>query len=357
MKAQSVRFNRHKKSDFLTDLKKRLETHFSEAHSTQYANGAMYFKIAFWMIAWVATYSLMMYNFSGWATFLFALLHGFTHLFIAFNISHDANHGAISKNEKVNKFLSYTLDLIGVNSYLWNYSHNVAHHSYVNLEGVDTSIQGYGIIRFSSESPWKPIFRYQHIYAVIIYALATLNYVTIKDFSIFLHMQRYYKQKPPVSEWIKMFLFKAFYYTYVFVIPIVFLPYSLGMILLTFVIAHAFVGFMLALTFQTGHLVEETSFPEIDADGNVDKNWAIHIVETTGDYAYNNPIINWMFGGINIHVIHHLLPRICHIHYTEVAPIVEETAKEYGLNYRKIPTFSEAVASHFRLLKELGTKP
>ena len=136
-----------------------------------------------------------------------------------------------------------------------------------------------------------------------------------------------------------------------------FLPYSVGMILLTFVIAHAFVGFMLALTFQTGHLVEETSFPEIDAEGNVDKNWAVHIVETTGDYAYNNAFVNWMFGGINIHVIHHLLPRICHIHYTEVAPIVAATAKEYGLTYRQIPTFSAAVSSHFKLLKDLGSKP
>jgi linoleoyl-CoA desaturase len=52
-----------------------------------------------------------------------------------------------------------------------------------------------------------------------------------------------------------------------------------------------------------------------------------------------------------------LFPNICHVHYRNIAPIVEQTSKEFGVPYKSKDTFIQAIAAHARLLRELGKKP
>ena len=357
---KKVKFTGHNDSAFNQDLKKRLDNYFAQHNQTQFADGRMWFKVIFWIVMWISTWLFVMYSgMPSWVLFIVAIAHLYTHLFIAFNIAHDANHDAISKNKKVNRLLSISLDLCGVNSHLWRYSHNTAHHSYVNIEGADTSSQGHGIIRFTTNAEWKPFFKYQHLYAPLLYSVATLNYVFTKDFLIFIHLRKnQHGMKPTTGEWLFLIATKLFYYTYTLILPTILLPqYSFLTIFGVFVLGHALMGITLAFTFQTGHLIEETSFPPFNAEGNIDKNWAIHIVESTVDFARTNPMVAWFLGAINVHVIHHLYPRICHTHYADIAPIVQQTAEEHGLKYRTFPSFSSAICSHFKLLKQLGQKP
>jgi len=51
---------------------------------------------------------------------------------------------------------------------------------------------------------------------------------------------------------------------------------------------------------------------------------------------------------------HHLFPNICHVHYRAISPIVERTAKEFGLPYKENRTFFGAIGSHVRFLRALG---
>jgi linoleoyl-CoA desaturase len=53
-------------------------------------------------------------------------------------------------------------------------------------------------------------------------------------------------------------------------------------------------------------------------------------------------------------VEHHLFPRVCHIHYPDIAPIVKATAWEYGIPYMENATFGEALGSHIRTLRRFG---
>jgi linoleoyl-CoA desaturase len=59
---------------------------------------------------------------------------------------------------------------------------------------------------------------------------------------------------------------------------------------------------------------------------------------------------------LNFQVEHHLFPRISHVHYKAISPIVKATAEEYGIDYLENETFFGAVGSHVRLLKKLGIK-
>ena len=113
-------------------------------------------------------------------------------------------------------------------------------------------------------------------------------------------------------------------------------------------------GMILALIFQPAHVVQETEF-FVAEDGSVENNWAIHQMKTTSNFANGSVIFSWLIGGLNYQIEHHLFPNICHVHYKDIAPIVKETAKEFGVPYYHNKTFYSALVSHFTLLNELGT--
>jgi linoleoyl-CoA desaturase len=112
-----------------------------------------------------------------------------------------------------------------------------------------------------------------------------------------------------------------------------------------------FIGLSVSLVFQTTHTVDDTYFPSRrgDFDNGVD-----HIFATTADYATGNPLVGWLAGGLNHHIVHHLCPFVCHTHYASLTRIVKQTSQEYGIPYRENPTVRQALAQHFSLLKRLG---
>jgi linoleoyl-CoA desaturase len=81
-----------------------------------------------------------------------------------------------------------------------------------------------------------------------------------------------------------------------------------------------------------------------------------HIFATTADYATENPLVGWIAGGLNHHVVHHLCPFVCHTHYAPLTRIVKETAKEFGVPYRQHSTMTLAIQHHLILLKQLGNE-
>ena len=83
-------------------------------------------------------------------------------------------------------------------------------------------------------------------------------------------------------------------------------------------------------------------------------DWAAHQLKTTTNFAQKSWFFSWFVGGLNFQVEHHLFPNICHVHYKKLAPIIEQTAKEFNLPYHTKKTFVGAVAAHAKLLYLLG---
>ena len=79
--------------------------------------------------------------------------------------------------------------------------------------------------------------------------------------------------------------------------------------------------------------------PLPNAKGIIPNEWVVHELRTTLDFARNNLFLNWYVGELNFQIKHHLFPNTCHIHYRKIAPIVEQTAKEFGFTYNLKPTF------------------
>ena len=101
--------------------------------------------------------------------------------------------------------------------------------------------------------------------------------------------------------------------------------------------------------------MEEADFPEVpEGSSPFTREWAAHQVETTVDFARGNRLLCWYLGGLNFQVVHHLFPRVCHLHYPALSRLVEETCREHGVNYRAQDSVRTALASHLRWLKRMG---
>lgn len=274
---------------------------------------------------------------------------------VGMGVMHDACHGAYSRKEWINKLLAGTLHLLGSNVLNWKIQHNVLHHSYTNIAGLDEDINDKGPIRLSRHSPLKKYHKYQFLYAFVLYGLMTFS----KLFNDFTGLHKYNKlglvknqNKQLNHEFLKMFLRKIIYVLIIFGLPLLFTDFSLLQILLGFIIMHWVASIILSFIFQMAHVVEGAEQPEFKE--NILSEWSVHQLNTTADFARNNKFLNWFVGGLNFQIEHHLFPHICHIHYIKLAPIVEKTAREFGMKYNLQPSFKSALLSHVRLLHQLG---
>ncbi|NND93724.1 MAG: acyl-CoA desaturase [Flavobacteriales bacterium] len=278
---------------------------------------------------------------------------------IGMSVMHDANHGSYSKNSTVNKYIGYIMNLIGGHDKMWRLKHNVLHHTYTNIDGADEDIEVGNLFRFSPNQERHGIHRFQHIYAWPLYSLMSLMFATYADFT---RAIRYKKNGVIRSEsefkrlmW-DVSIWKVMYYLVILVLPMIVAPISPWITLLGFLIMHLVCGFLLSAIFQAAHVMPECEFPEPDEAGKMDAAWAVHQLNTTTNFAPKSKIFSWFIGGLNYQVEHHLFSNICHVHYPKLSKIVSETAKEFGHQYKVERSFVQALVSHARLLRDLGTK-
>ena len=154
-----------------------------------------------------------------------------------------------------------------------------------------------------------------------------------------------------MKEYFVLFFSKAFYLSYMLVLPVMLLHIPILLVAGAFLVVHLIVGLSVALVFQTTHTVDGTYFPEGRGEF---ENGVYHIFATTADYATTNPVVSWLAGGLNHHIVHHLCPFVCHTHYAPLTQIVKETADEFGIPYRQHRTMTRAIWHHLILLKQLG---
>lgn len=344
------------KSPFYTALKTEVEAYFNQKHISQQGNWNLYLKTIIFLGLTVVLYTILVFFTPVWyiALPLCALL-GMVLAFVGFNIMHDACHGSYSEKKWVNDLFGYSMNFLGSTSYIWKTKHNVVHHTYTNIDGVDDDIMKIPILRHCDTQPKLGMHRYQYIYSVLIYCLTIHFWVWLMDFI------KYFSGKVVVTkftgftvkEHIIFWVSKIWYATAYIAVPWYFLGFPTFIV--GFLVMNAFFGVTMALVFQLAHVVEKVQFAEAK-EGNVriEKEWAVHQVETTCNFAVKNKIISWFLGGLNFQVEHHLFPKVSHVHYPELSPIVERVCQQYNVEYNYYPTMNEAIASHFKVMRDLG---
>ncbi|MBL7919901.1 MAG: acyl-CoA desaturase [Bacteroidia bacterium] len=341
---------------FVVELRKKVSNYFKQNNLSPKANDKMVVKTIILLCSYLVPFVILLFlNVPLVLAAALVVLMGIGIAGVGMGVMHDACHGAYSKKHIVNNLLGGSLYLLGSNVLNWKIQHNVLHHTYTNISGFDEDIDDKGPIRLSENKPLKWYHKYQFIYAFIFYGLMTVTMLT-NDFT---RLHKYHREgllksqnKKIWNEFVKMLLRKVTYLAIIIGLPLLFTNYTFWQILLGFFIMHWTASIILSFIFQMAHVVEGAKQPLPEINMHVD--WSVHQLNTTADFAPNNKFLSWYVGGLNFQIEHHLFPNICHIHYKNIAPIVEQTAKEFGLKYNIQPTFRSALLSHIYRLKELG---
>ena len=359
MNAVNIKFNRKDQPEFLRELRAKVNEYFDSNNLSIHANLNMKIKTVFMVLVYFTPLVAMLFGWvtGFWPTLAMWVVMGFGMAGIGMGVMHDAIHGSYSRNQTVNKYMGYTMNLIGANAHVWRVQHNVLHHNYTNIDEADDDLNAPFFLRFSPHAKRYWMHRFQHFYIWFFYGLSTLSWVTTKDF---IRLKRY-KDKGFFggkneyrNELFQLIGWKLLYYSYALVLPLIMVPLAPWIIILAFVIMHFITGLSISTVFQTAHVMPSTAFPLPDKNGLIANNWTIHQLATTSNYAPRSRFFSWMIGGLNFQVEHHLLPNICHVHYRKLSPIVAETAKEYGIPYHSKTTFMAAIRDHTQMLRTLG---
>lgn len=357
----TVKFNNQAQADFFLTLRKRVNQHFKDHNITRFGNGEMIGKTIVLLTAYLGSFAaILTLNISAWLLLPFALLMGLAMAGIGMSIMHDALHGSYSKSAAVNKFMGRSLNFLGGSAFIWNIQHNVLHHTYTNIHGMDEDIETKVIVRLCKHAPVKHFYRFQHLYVFFAYGLMTLLMLVSDFIKLFKYHKKGMVEKKKVRisrEYVKMVAYKVVYLFMMLGLPLLLTSLAWWQVLIGFLIIHLTAGYILSIVFQLAHIVEGTEQPIPDGEGTMENAWAVHQLQTTANFSRDNRLLNWYVGGLNFQIEHHLFPNICHVHYRQLSKIVQQTAEEFQLPYNLKPSFGQALQSHIRMLKVLGREP
>lgn len=341
-------------TQFSQALKEKINQYFKGSLKKKTGNRKIFIKAVILFLSFVTLYVVLLFLTPHWLLSLFlCMLFGINFAAIGFNIMHDAGHNSFSEHKGVNTFLSYSLNLLGGNIYFWKLKHNIAHHTYTNIDGEDPDIE-VKFMRIHHDQQLRKHHRYQHLYFPLLYGISYLAWIFYQDY------EKYFRQRMgsnqnqfnfPLRERVIFWISKLLHFTLFVIVPIC----TVGWLwtLVGLLIAGVVCGMSLATVFQLAHVVEETEFKTVNLS-KVEEEWMIHQVQSTANFATKNKVLTWLLGGLNYQVEHHLFPKICHIHYPAINRIVQNTCAEYNVNYKEFKSFWSAFQSHVQVIRSMS---
>lgn len=339
---------------FSRALKEKTNQYFKETSQKKTGNRKIFIKAGILLLTFVLLYSILVFVQPHWLiSITLCILFGINWAAIGFNIMHDAGHNSFSENKNLNTFLSYSLNLLGGNIYFWKLKHNIAHHTYTNIDGEDHDIE-VKFMRIHHDQKLKKHHRYQRFYFPLLYGISYLAWIFYQDY------EKYFRQRMgmrpekfhfPIREKLIFWTSKILHSSLFVIIPI----YTVGwaQTLIGLLIAGTVCGMSLAVVFQLAHVVEETEFKTID-ESKVEEEWMIHQIQSTANFSTKSIVLTWILGGLNYQVEHHLFPKISHVHYPALNRIVRQTCQEYNIKYNEFKSFWAAFRSHVQVIHAMS---
>ena len=352
-----VSFNNNP-NPFSKALKEKVDNYFAQNQLHTSGGRKLYFKSLLQLSTAVSLYTvLVFFTPTVWIAVLLCALLGINLAAIGFNIMHEGGHQSFSKYNWLNTIGAYSLNVLGGNSHFWKIKHNINHHTYTNIEGLDSDINVRPFMRLHENQPRHWFHKFQYLYWFILYGVSYITWIFWDDF------EKYFtgkiavgsEKKLDIKEHFIFWITKLSYIGVYIVLPIFMV--GLGEALLGFLIVAFICGLSISIVFQLAHVVEGTKFPLPDEHSNkIENEWAIHQINTTANFAIDNKFISWFLGGLNFQIEHHLFPKISHVHYPKISILIKETCEQFNLEYLEYSTMSQAIIAHLTHIKKLGIK-
>lgn len=281
------------------------------------------------------------------------VLYGFVSLLFAFNFAHDFSHNTIFKNKKLNNlFFIFIYTIVGAHAEAWKQRHINSHHYAPNVEDYDSDLKITKLIRVIPNSKHFWFHKFQHFYAPLAYTTYSLFWVFIKDFVILFSKDEYTEKKGfryHLSFWTQ----KTVYLTFILALPFLFSGQTWFIVLAGFLLMHLTQSLFLLFTFFMTHHVEETEYPTTDNNGYIKTSWLMNQIKSSNDMHPFSETANFILGGFNNHIAHHLFPHYHHIHYPKLNRILYEILNKNGIKPNQT-TYWGGLVSHLKLLKRMS---
>ena len=140
MSISSIRFSKDHNQDFYKVLQQRVSSYFKTENISRHGNINMFIKTIVMLAMYIVPFSMLFVLENSILLTLMWVIMGFGMAGIGLSVMHDANHGSYSKNQFVNKLIGHVITIIGGLDVTWKIQHNVLHHTYTNVTGMDEDV-------------------------------------------------------------------------------------------------------------------------------------------------------------------------------------------------------------------------
>lgn len=359
-----------KDSGFYTTLRERVGKYFADNnldYKYPYSGLWRYLLITscifgFWYLAWNTKNILPLY-----VRFLFMIMAGIAQGLLLIHTMHDCSHTSLSHMPLVWKLLGrICMDVTcGTSFDAWLHQHVVGHHVYTNVLMIDPDVpmqQDGDIRRIMPQQAYSSQYKFQYIYLPILYSIyAFKNRIQDLTQTLFGAYNGAMRVNPHFRD--NECLIRQLVTKIVWLIRAVYVPIFVWKndffndFLLLFLTMELTTGYFLTYNFQVSHVSTDLEWPQpIHKDGKIiiPGEWAKLQIETCLDYGHSSWWCTFFSGALNYQTVHHLFPAVSQYHYPQIAPIIKETCKEYGVKFNHVPSFTHAFYLHIKQLYDMG---
>lgn len=338
-----------KNNGFYYTLKNKVKLYFKKNNIDHHASYVWYLKSIVQYILYFSTFITACYfkNYSIFERCILNMISG--HMFIqyGFCVMHDGSHSAISKNYRINETMCRIWNSLSLwDNQIWLKHHCYRHHSYTGSKYDPDTIHFKPFIRKSTEEDYRKYWNYSNIIALMTTCIfpgmwlgQSLVYLRALISKRFWRIKLTSYNLSIIETGLKLFTLVSLIYSYNFLVAF------------SFIISCNVTYFMCIVP---DHDQYETH-NNIEHDYS-NKDWGEIQVRNSGNFATNNPLINFCFGGINYQIEHHLFPTISHVHFPQISKIVKETCKEYNIPYIESNSIYSAVSSSLKNFSNISKK-
>lgn len=258
---------------------------------------------------------------------------------------HDAGHASLSKKNGVNRFFGQITmtTVVGLAFHEWSGRHR-AHHQFCQFEEKDPDMHVDLVVSLTEHSFANK--------SGLGRALSRIQMWTMPWLSLFFgQSQRHLSQLGAFRRPRKYYadiIFLILHFLIWFSIPINLLNLSLSQAVLVYTLPLFILGPYLAAIFWVNHI----GMPLIQ---NVDEFSFIEHQVLTSRNIKSHPIVNWIFGGLNRQIEHHLFPKVPSHQLPKLQKIVQTHLVKNQLPYLEV-TWPQALLQITRHMKNVTLK-
>jgi fatty acid desaturase len=269
---------------------------------------------------------------------------------LAAHTVHEATHGALSSDPRINYWAQFTAHPILFNVYVWIPQHILSHHQYTNDPQHDVDVHHFASARLAKEQGpytelsenddsnegWTFVWKgcLTTLGTCILQPLRTLSEKPTPNFDVNI-------TPVPAAVGKQKLLLSMLPSFFVLLYPIgAGLAGAMTPPEAAFAEIWPWVGMSIIWTAmtQTSHIQEDCQW---DA-GASDDCWTTQQIATALDYSVGNRVLTWATAGLNNQGLHHAMPTVSSAHFCDLYDEYEAICRKHGVQPRQTQDLGSA---------------